>query len=61
MKKNNIKKVFANGLEFEVDYTPLSGTTGWNLKRNWGGTITMRNYGGINYITTLSNLITKRL
>ncbi|UFH52540.1 hypothetical protein [Spirosoma sp. KNUC1025] len=36
---NNPTRVFANFLEFEVDYTKtLGGTNGsWKLKRNWGG------------------------
>ncbi len=34
---NNIDRIFANYLEFAVDYSqPLSGSTGWTLVKNWG-------------------------
>ncbi|MEO6637350.1 MAG: hypothetical protein ABIN25_03670, partial [Ginsengibacter sp.] len=34
---NNINRVFANYLEFAIDYShPLTGTTGWSLVKNWG-------------------------
>ena len=34
---NNINRVFANYLEFAINYTkPLSGNTGWSLVKNWG-------------------------
>ena len=34
---NNITRVFANYLEFAIDYTkPLTGSTGWKLVKNWG-------------------------
>ncbi len=33
---NNITRVFANYLEFAIDYTkPLTGNTGWTLVKNW--------------------------
>ncbi|MEO8111311.1 MAG: hypothetical protein ABI594_14810 [Ginsengibacter sp.] len=35
--KNNINRVFAEYLEFAIDYTkPLTGNTGWQLTKNWG-------------------------
>lgn len=34
---NNINRVFANYLEFAIDYSqPLTGSTGWSLVKNWG-------------------------
>ena len=56
--KNNINKIFAENLEFEVDYSvqTLSGSDGWILKRNWGANISRIIYDGtLRYQTTLSN------
>lgn len=34
--KNNITRVFSQGLEFKIDYSvPLTGSTGWKLVKNW--------------------------
>ncbi len=56
--KNNITKIFSNMLEFHVDGSPLSGTTGWYLKRNWGAN-TLNSLYPLQYAplypTTLSN------
>jgi hypothetical protein len=39
--KNDIRRTWADYLEFELDYSaPLSGRTGWRLVRNWGANIT---------------------
>ena len=57
--KNNIKRVFANYLEFEVDYSvqTLTGSSGWSLVKNWGANITSKydNFSKLKYQTTLSN------
>lgn len=57
--KGNINKVFSNLMEFEIDYTqPLSGTTGWSLKRNWGANLNATTYDlqyGPSFTMTLSN------
>ncbi len=54
---NNINRVFANYLEFNVDYTKsLSGSTGWTLVRNWGfgSSSNTQNWKLLN-VVTLSN------
>jgi len=39
--KNDNTKVGSLYLEFKIDYSkPLTGSTGWQLVKNWGGTIT---------------------
>ena len=39
--KNNIKRAWADYLEFELDYSvPLTGSTGWKLVKNWGANVT---------------------
>ncbi|MEO6228745.1 MAG: T9SS type A sorting domain-containing protein [Ferruginibacter sp.] len=40
--RNNIKRAFANYLEFNVDYSiqNLSGKQGWTLVKNWGANVT---------------------
>ncbi|MES2428254.1 MAG: hypothetical protein V4560_14840 [Bacteroidota bacterium] len=57
--KNNINKVFANMMEFHIDYTqPLSGSTGWTLVRNWGANTLNSRYPlqySPSHPTTLSN------
>lgn len=56
--KNNINKVFAEFLEFEIDYSvqTLTGTTGWLLKRSYGPNISVATYDGSpRHQTTLSN------
>jgi|GEM_PF-2053204 len=58
--KGNLKKVFSNLLEFEIDYSvqSLTGTSGWILKRNWGANISSTIYDlqyGPSHTTTLSN------
>ncbi len=57
--KNNINKVFANMMEFRIDYTqPLSGSTGWTLIRNWGANTLNSRYPlqySPSHPTTLSN------
>ncbi len=56
--KNNITRVFAEGLEFKVDYSvPLSGSTGWKLVKNWRTNIGAK-YDGFSKLlspVTLSN------
>ncbi|MEO6731287.1 MAG: PA14 domain-containing protein [Ferruginibacter sp.] len=57
--KNNIKRVFAGYLEFEVDYSVqnLTGSTGWTLVKNWGANVT-KTYDDFSLLrnqTTLSN------
>ena len=59
------RRVFANFLEFEVDYEQaLSGTGSWRLLRNWlpslpaalrDGQSQNHQYGGFRLVTTLSN------
>ena len=59
------QRVFANFLEFEVDYTRALGTPGaWRLLRNWlpslpaalrGGDSTNWGFGGFRVVTTLAN------
>ena len=52
---NNRRRVFANYLEFDIDYSqPLA--TGWTLVKNWGANVTSRyDKSGLAYINTLSN------
>lgn len=56
--KNNITRLWADYMEFAVDYSvPLSGKTGWKLVKNWGANVTS-DYDKtekFRYITTLLN------
>ncbi|CAN5430989.1 hypothetical protein BH11BAC3_BH11BAC3_06110 [soil metagenome] len=57
--RNNIKRAFANFLEFSIDYSiqNLTGTKGWVLVKNWGANVTSafdRSYA-IKQEITLSN------
>lgn len=56
--KNNISRLWADYLEFAVDYAvPLSGKTGWQLVKNWGANVTpdYDKTEKFRYITTLAN------
>jgi hypothetical protein len=56
--KNNIKKVFGEFLEFDIDYSVqmLTGNSGWVLVKNWGATTPVGPYIGVpRFQTTLSN------
>ncbi len=58
---NNINRLFANYLEFAIDYSqPLSATTGWTLVKNWGysslaNTTTTITLSKLLNVVTLSN------
>ncbi|MEP7231000.1 MAG: hypothetical protein ABI691_12155 [Ginsengibacter sp.] len=53
--RNNINRVFAEYLEFAIDYTkPLTGSTGWSLVKNWGYKTTT----GYDRTKKLQNVIT---
>ncbi len=56
--KNNITRLWADYLEFSIDYdSPLSGKSGWKLVKNWGANISAAydRSEKFRYITTLSN------
>jgi hypothetical protein len=56
--KKNIKRLWADYLEFSIDYNaPLSGKTGWKLVKNWGANISAAydRSEKFRFITTLSN------
>ena len=56
--KNNIKRVWADYLEFEMDYSVLpTGHSGWKLVRNWGANISAAydRSEKFRFILTLSN------
>ncbi len=56
--KNNISRVWADYMEFAVDYSvALSGKTGWKLVKNWGANVSSAydKTEKFRYITTLSN------
>lgn len=55
---NNPAKVFAGLLEFSVDYnSPLTGTNGWSLTKNWGANVSSiyTSRPAFVFPTTLSN------
>ena len=53
---NNPTRLWAGFLEFEIDYgSPLSGSTGWKLVKNWGANVSSSYNGPVLYPTTLSN------
>ena len=54
--KNNPKKLYADFMEFEIDYSkPLGATNGsWKLKKNWGGNF----LGKFNAFSKIFNPIT---
>ncbi len=52
---NNINRVFAEYLEFAIDYTkPLTGSAGWKLVKNWGYNTTT----GYDRTKKLQNVVT---
>jgi len=54
---NNATRVFAGPLEFYIDYSQaLTGSTGWQLVKNWGANFTaIHNRNHLSYPTTLVN------
>ena len=55
---NNPSRVWAEYLEFSIDYkSPLSGKSGWTLVKNWGANISTEfdKSEKFRYITTLKN------
>jgi len=54
---NDATRVFAGALEFYIDYSQaLTGSTGWQLVKNWGANITaIHNRNFLLYPTTLVN------
>jgi hypothetical protein len=55
--KNNIKRVFSDNMEFEIDYAvqTLSGSAGWTLVKNWNANTTSNYHKFPKFQTTLSN------
>ncbi|MES2891586.1 MAG: T9SS type A sorting domain-containing protein [Bacteroidota bacterium] len=55
--KNDIKRVFSDNMEFAIDYSVqnLTGSTGWNLVKNWNANTTSNYHKFPKFQTTMSN------